>query len=242
MIKKVTGGGKPMRLLLVVVLAVSLMLCMPFACNSHADNDDDDGGTEQEVLSSITTEPASDITTTTATLHGDLDLGVGMGQVEVWFEYDIYAYPGTYWDYSEKTPTQVIASTGSFSFEITGLNPDTTYYFRAIGVAQLNETPLNGDEQSFTTEAEKLVLYYDWADIPRMNTYRVHGEFENISGEQLSYAEIEVKMLDGQEEVFHTATVKTNGLDPNEIWVFEVTYEGILPHEQWYQFSIVTAY
>jgi hypothetical protein len=75
-----------------------------------------------------------------------------------------------------------------------------------------------------------------------MNTYRVYGEAKNTSGEQLSYAAIEVRMLDCHGEVFYASTVSIDGLNPDEVWYFDVTYIGTtLPPEQCYEFSVVAA-
>jgi hypothetical protein len=98
------------------------------------------------------------------------------------------------------------------------------------------------DTDSCEEAVEKLTILNDYAEIPAMNTYRVYGEAKNTSGEQLSYAEIEVRMLDGNGVPFHTERVSIDGLNPDEVWYFDVTYTGTLPREQSYEFSVVAAY
>ena len=112
-----------------------------------------------------------------------------------------------------------------------------------IGTSPCNENELcNEDTDSCEKVVEKLTILYGYAEIPVMNTYRVYVQAKNTSGEQLSYAEIEVRMLDGDGEVFYEDTVKINGLNPDEVWNFEVIYTGPLPKEQSYEISVVDAY
>ena len=98
------------------------------------------------------------------------------------------------------------------------------------------------DTDSCEEAVEKLTILYDYAEIPTMNTYTVYGQAKNTSGEQLSYAEIKIRMLDGDGEVFYEDTVSIDGLNPDEVWNFDVTYTGRLPAEQSYEFSVVEAY
>jgi hypothetical protein len=75
---------------------------------------------------SVVTVDATDIAADAATLNGDLT-GLGTAsEVEVSFQW----WSGSS-KYLTESPRQSLADTGQFSFELTGLDPDTTYHFRA---------------------------------------------------------------------------------------------------------------
>jgi len=80
----------------------------------------------------VTTNPATSIATTSATLNGDLNnLGYDPAvctncKCITWFEWGPITAMGN------RTPAQTRTFTGSFSADITGLSPNTTYYFKAF--------------------------------------------------------------------------------------------------------------
>ena len=73
----------------------------------------------------VTTNPATDISQTSATLNGTLNSMGNADSCLVWFEW------GTTPSYGNSTSVQTMTSTGSFSANISGLSPNTTYYFEA---------------------------------------------------------------------------------------------------------------
>ncbi|MEA1930473.1 MAG: ice-binding family protein [Euryarchaeota archaeon] len=78
----------------------------------------------------VITTPATDVDESSATLNGELtDLGE-FDEVDVFFE---WREVGT--DEWNTTDTQTLGEPGGFDAEIEGLEPDTTYEFRAVGVA-----------------------------------------------------------------------------------------------------------
>ncbi|MBN1643880.1 MAG: hypothetical protein JW856_03590 [Dehalococcoidales bacterium] len=93
----------------------------------------------------VVTNPASAITITTATLNGNLlDMGTA-STVNVYFEY------GTATSYGHETsPRQIKTTAGTFSVDITGLDPATTYHFRAMVDDGSADTATGGDI-TFTT-------------------------------------------------------------------------------------------
>jgi len=94
----------------------------------------------------VSTSAATNITATSATLNGNLsDLGTA-GSVGVSFQWG--TTPGSY---SAKTDAQVMYSPGNFSHNLSGLRPQTTYYFRAAATSSI--TTVYGEELSFTTLA-----------------------------------------------------------------------------------------
>jgi len=77
----------------------------------------------------VVTRDATGLGTTTATLNGNLSsLGTGTS-VNVSFQYG--TVPGSY---TNEAVAQARMATGTFSADLSGLNPGTTYYFRAKAV------------------------------------------------------------------------------------------------------------
>jgi len=105
---------------------------------------------------SVTTNDATNITSNSATLNGNLD-GLGAASsVDVSFEWgtETGVYP------SEIT-SETMTTTGPFSFNLPSLTPGTPYYFRAKAVG---DGISYGLEKSFTTEPASydILLYSGW--------------------------------------------------------------------------------
>jgi hypothetical protein len=73
----------------------------------------------------VTTNAATNITSTSATLNGTLNSLGGAASCLVWFEW------GPTTSYGNSTPVQTLTSTGAFLANISGLASNTTYYFEA---------------------------------------------------------------------------------------------------------------
>ncbi|MEW6142748.1 MAG: Ig-like domain-containing protein [Chloroflexota bacterium] len=92
----------------------------------------------------VTTEAATNVAITTATLNGNLTNLGGATTVNVNFEY------GTTTSYGTQTTAEAKTATGTFSANVTGLTPNTLYHYRARGVGQATGT---GADATFTTQA-----------------------------------------------------------------------------------------
>lgn len=93
----------------------------------------------------VVTDEAAEVSSDFAKLKGTLEsLGTAL-QASVSFEWDISSG-----SHSNETTSQSMMSTGAFYFELSGLSPSTTYYFRAKATG--DETAY-GVEMSFTTSA-----------------------------------------------------------------------------------------
>jgi len=91
---------------------------------------------------SVITNDATNITTNSATLNGNLgDVGTA-STVDVSFEWG----PDT--SYGNETTPETMTATGPFSFELTDLPPATTYHFRAKAIGEGTSYGLG---KSFTT-------------------------------------------------------------------------------------------
>jgi len=90
----------------------------------------------------VTTNDATNITTNSATLNGNLDNLGTASTVYGSFEYGLTTA------YGYETTPQEMTSTGPFSFPLTGLLPNTTYHVRAKAVG---DGTSYGLDKSFTT-------------------------------------------------------------------------------------------
>lgn len=92
-------------------------------CSSYTDNDEFNTITQQAYVTA-TTQPATNITQTSATLNGSY--ATNQSSSTNWFEW------GTAQSLGNQTTMQYInASSGTMQAFISGLMPNTTYYFRA---------------------------------------------------------------------------------------------------------------
>jgi hypothetical protein len=92
---------------------------------------------------SVATIDATGVAADVATLNGDLsDLGTG-SSVDVSFQWWTDSS-----SYLKETDKQALTGTGVFSFELTDLEPDTTYHFRAKAVGDGTDY---GSARSFKT-------------------------------------------------------------------------------------------
>jgi phosphodiesterase/alkaline phosphatase D-like protein len=93
---------------------------------------------------SVATNDATNISTNSARLNGELfSLGTA-SSINVSFEYGTATGP-----YTQTTADQARTSTGAFSADLTGLTPGTAYYYRAK--ADGDGDPVYAEEKSFTT-------------------------------------------------------------------------------------------
>ena len=97
-----------------------------------------------QVPPSVTTNPTTDVTGTSATLNGNLDSMGSDSSATVWFQWGRKGY-----GYEYETTHQNKTATGPFSDSISGLSPGTTYHFRAV--AQNSVGPSYGSDHEFTT-------------------------------------------------------------------------------------------
>jgi len=103
-------------------------------------------GTQNYSLPSVNTSSATEIAQTSATLNGNVTSDGGYNITERGF---YYSKTDNNPDSGDSKET-VIGTTGSFSKNISGLDPNTQYYFRAF--ATNSEGTAEGNVESFTTQ------------------------------------------------------------------------------------------
>ncbi len=131
------------------------------------------------VAPSVTTDPATAITTTTATLNGTLTNLGGATSAVPDFEY------GTSTAYGGGIGTATMTSTGPFNAPITGLTCNTTYHFHARASNSAGLT--NGGDLSFTTLACPITVVApsvttDPATAVTASAATVNGTVTNMGG------------------------------------------------------------
>ncbi len=119
---------------------------------------------------SVTTDAASSVGTTSATLNGNLTSLGGSLSAVVSFEW------GTTTNYGTPTTGQPLGATGSFHADLTGLSPGTTYHFRAK--AEGDATVYGGD-QSFTTKTPPVVST-NAASAVTVNSATLNGNLDSL--------------------------------------------------------------
>jgi hypothetical protein len=92
---------------------------------------------------SVSTSQATNITTTSSTLNGNLISLGSDSSVNVSFEY------GTTTGYGSTTTPQSFTAAGTYSADISSLTPNTTYHFRAKAVG--SAATVYGDDKTFIT-------------------------------------------------------------------------------------------
>lgn len=96
------------------------------------------------VAPEVTTNAATGISTTTATLNGNLTNIGSTSPVSVSFQW------GTSTIYGNETSVKSLTSVGSFSASLSGLSPGTTYHFRAKAMGAIVSY---GADRTFTTSS-----------------------------------------------------------------------------------------
>ena len=101
----------------------------------------------------VSTSSASDVTSGAATLRGYLSSMGPYNNVKVWFNW------GTSTAYGNTTGEQILYGPGPFSLQISGLSPNSTYYFRAAAMPTvIGVSAVYGNAASFTTPGGNIAV------------------------------------------------------------------------------------
>ncbi|MCU4740543.1 ice-binding family protein [Natronoglomus mannanivorans] len=174
----------------------------------------------------VETQTATEVNGSTATLNGELiDLG-DFDSVDVFFEWrELGADEWT------ATETQTLDEAGDFSAEIAGLEPGSTYEFRAVAVA--NDERYEGTIASFT-KAE--------AGVPGVETQPatdINGSTATLNGELLDLGDFDAAdVLFEWRELGADEWIATESQTLDEPGPFSAEIEGLEPGST-YEFRAV---
>jgi hypothetical protein len=126
----------------------------------------------------VTTNPATNVTSGSATLNGNLTSLGNASSVNVWFDFatDAY-YTGNGSTYSNSTTPQSMSSVGTFNSSINGLLDNTTYHFRAV--ASDGNSTAYGNDTTFTTAQASEVITSAATDITA-NSATMNGNLTSL--------------------------------------------------------------
>jgi hypothetical protein len=123
---------------------------------------------------SVTTNAATNLTSTSAILNGYLNSLGGASSATVSFQI------GTTTSYSREVGSQTVTSVGTFSFNLTGLSPGRTYHFRAKTVA--GGTTAYGSDMTVTTVGGTLSVTTTAATYVLTNSATLNGYLNSLGG------------------------------------------------------------
>ena len=171
------------------------------------------------VSATLSTDNATDITFEGATLHGAV---VSTGTASsIGVEFQVRGPDGGTAIYGVPDPIQ---SPGPFTVVLSGLQSETTYYYRAAGTS-LSGAVTPGDEKSFTTgKGAELTIDSSQMTLESPTVLNVTGQARNTGTLPLTYAVITVDFKDASGGVLATANVDKSSLGLGEVWTWEVTY------------------
>lgn len=95
---------------------------------------------------SVTTGPASNLTSNSVVLSGGITSLGDLKSVQVYFEWGISTA------YGNATTPQTLTRADAFTATLTGLNPGTTYHYRAVAISPTG--PVQGSDVTFSTLQE----------------------------------------------------------------------------------------
>ena len=166
----------------------------------------------------ISTSSASEVTSGSAVLRGYLS-GIGpYDRVTVWFQW------GNSTGYGNNTGQQVIYDPGPFSIQVSGLNPNTTYYFRAAAKPEVvGVSTVYGNAGSFNTSGAAVIAVSTGAEMGVTNTSAtIAGYLESLG----SYRNASVWFEWGPTAAYGQATSMQTMYSPV---TFNYTLQGLNP-------------
>jgi|GEM_PF-2082458 len=180
-------------------------------------------------LRPIFTLPAKEVTHTSVTLRGDFTIDE---EKEVFFEYR--KKEKEEWEVLDEEDRKILFEEGVYEIEITGLEENTEYEFRAVGE---NER-IEGEVKEFITKSAPVIKTLETTDVSKESAtlkgeleslgdeisvdtffrYRVKEEGEWMETEPESVSETgvfskEIEQIEDQKEYEYKAVVKWNGYE-----------------------------
>jgi len=172
--------------------------------------------------STVTTDSASSVVKTTATLNGTLDDDGGEA-CDCGFEY------GETTDYGTLTGTESKETDETFSQDITGLLPNTTYHYRAIATNSAGTS--YGSDRTFTTLIEPTATT-DPATSLEKTAATLNGTLDDDGGEFCDCG------FEYGETTAYGTTTPTEGKETGE--TFSQAISGLTPGKHYHFRAIAT--
>ncbi|MDR9416551.1 MAG: FG-GAP-like repeat-containing protein, partial [Gracilimonas sp.] len=137
------------------------------------------------LLPEISSSAATAITTTTVTLNGSIN--AKGNTVDAKFTYKLSS-SGTYADTVSATPAQVTGSSSTtISADLTGLSPNTSYDFKALGSSEAGD--IEGSELTFSTSDGSPVVATGSATDITQTTATLDGTVNALNSSTTAYFE-----------------------------------------------------
>lgn len=178
------------------------------------EEEDDDEDEEGEASLAVQTQDATEVDESSATLNGDLTELEGYDEANVYFEWGEIDE-----DLPHTTDEQTLDSTGEFGEDLTDLDSDTEYEFRAV--AQASDDKDTGETLTLTTtggdgEFKGDPVIEEWSVSTRTTGpwYRADVEWE-VSDPDGSLAEVTSELLGSDGDVLDSQTSGVSGETAN---------------------------
>jgi hypothetical protein len=178
---------------------------------------------EERISPTVTTGEASNVTYQAATLHGAV---VSMGTASsLTVEFEVRTTGSGTTIYSG---LETLQTAGEFSLVVSGLTPETIYYFKAVAKDLSLGLEGSGAESDFTTATGAELTILSSQLITDGATFaRVTGQAQNTGTVPLGYAQIAVYFKDASGAILYGQhAIEKFNLALGEIWTWEVTYLG----------------
>jgi len=135
--------------------------------------------TSAALTPTVTTSAATSVTSTTATLNGNLTSLGGESSATVSFQW------GTTASYGYEASAGTKTGTGAFTADISSLSASTTYHYRAKAVA--GGTTVYGSDVTFTTSSGTLAVSTSTATGVTTASATLNGNLTNLGGVSTVY-------------------------------------------------------
>jgi len=168
----------------------------------------------------VSTNAASNVGSSSAKLNGELN-DLKDTTCQVWFEY------GKTTSYGSTTSKKTKTATGAFSATISGLQPDTTYHFRAVA-KNSRKTSYGADKTFHTSPTPPQVTTNDASNVG-YNSATLNGHLDKVGAS--SYCYVWFEYWNGEK---HSTSVRIL----NSTGMFNESVEGLDDGETYYYRAI----
>ncbi|MFC7008688.1 hypothetical protein [Halalkalicoccus salilacus] len=140
-------------------------------------DDGGDGDDGEETIVSVTTNNASNVSESSATLNGSLDDLGGADSTDVYFEWGLSG------NLSNTTEPQTLSSTGTFSEELSELEAGEEYEYRAVAEASDGDID-TGSSMTFTTTTSDTGVAVSTASASNVgeSSATLNGSLDDLGG------------------------------------------------------------